>query len=416
MAGRDPALIGPAHLAFYLTDLQGGGVQKRMLTLANALAERGHAIELVLCRKEGPLLAEVAPGMTVTPLSPGPMWRGRLAALRADPGGLLSLLLPVLLARKPSWTLAYLPALADYLRRVQPQALLVAKPHPNLEALWARRLAGAEVPILVSERISLLDKIRESKLWKRRFLPALLRRNYRHAEAVVAVSNGLAEEVAEVAALPRARVTTIYNPVVTPMLLRNAQAPLDHPWFASGSPPVILGAGRIHDDKDFATLIKAFARVRAQRDVRLMILGDAKKVSRLDALKTLAAAQGVGHAVAFPGFVDNPLPYMARAAIFVLSSIREGLPGVLIEALACSCPVVSTDCPNGPAEILEAGKFGRLVPVGDDAAMAAAIVETLDEPPNREKLRARGADFSLDCAVTRYLEVLEIAKAGNNAP
>ncbi len=219
----------------------------------------------------------------------------------------------------------------------------------------------------------------------------------------MAVSEGVAEDLALTASLPRERITTIYNPVVTPALAGQAQAPLTHPWFAPGSPPVLLAVGRLHYQKDFPTLLRAFARVRAVRAVRLLILGEGDQGV---ALQASAQELGITTDVELPGFVLNPFAYMARAAVFVLSSAYEGLPGVLIQALACGCPVVSTDCPSGPAEILEGGVYGPLVPVGDDAALAKAILSTLNARPNPDWLRTRAAEFSVDRAVDRYLEVL----------
>jgi glycosyltransferase involved in cell wall biosynthesis len=172
----------------------------------------------------------------------------------------------------------------------------------------------------------------------------------------------------------------------------------------------VLGVGRIGRQKDFATLIRAFARVRAQRAARLVILGEAKNAAkhaeRVARLRELAEQLGVAADVELPGFAANPFAYMARAAVFALSSRYEGLGNVLIEAMACGCPVVSTDCPVGPSEILAGGRYGRLVPVGDDAALADAILRTLDEPPAAALLRARAGDFSVERAVDGYLAAL----------
>jgi glycosyltransferase involved in cell wall biosynthesis len=182
-----------------------------------------------------------------------------------------------------------------------------------------------------------------------------------------------------------------------------ARAAVDHPWLVAGGPPVVLGVGKFKLQKDFALLIRAFARVRGSRPARLIILGDGP---RRDELEGLVNRFGLTADVALPGVVDNPYAWMSRASVFVLSSAWEGLPGVLIEAMACGCPVVSTDCPSGPAEILDRGKFGSLVPVGDEQAMADAILATLANPPSGESLRVRARLFSIDVAVTRYLELL----------
>jgi glycosyltransferase involved in cell wall biosynthesis len=183
-----------------------------------------------------------------------------------------------------------------------------------------------------------------------------------------------------------------------------------HRWFRPAAPPVVLAVGSLSARKDFPTLVRAFARVRAERDCRLVILGQAaspkKTEEKRGGLMALAGSLGVAADIDLPGFVTNPYAYLARAAVFVLSSAHEGLPGVLIEALACGCPVVSTDCPSGPAEILDGGRFGALVPVGDDQAMAAAIATTLDRPIEAATLRERATLFDVDRAVDRYLELL----------
>jgi glycosyltransferase involved in cell wall biosynthesis len=200
----------------------------------------------------------------------------------------------------------------------------------------------------------------------------------------------------------------VYNPVVGPDLIAKVREPLAHPWFAPGGPPVILGAGRLDPQKDFVTLIRAFARVRAGRPARLVILGAPSRMQPAYSaeLQDLPGTLDVARDVAMPGFVDNPLAFMARSAVFVLSSLYEGLPGVLIQALACGCPVVSTDCPSGPREVLDHGRFGPLVPIGDDEALARAIEAILDDPPPAERLRARAELFSVDRAVDKYLKLL----------
>jgi glycosyltransferase involved in cell wall biosynthesis len=285
--------------------------------------------------------------------------------------------------------------------------------HVNLMALWARRLARVATRVVVSEHITKAQAMKDEpkkKRWHWRFLPPVIQRTYLWADAIVAVSDGVADDLSLLTGIPRKYITTIYNPIVTPELQRKAQVPLEHPWFTPGAPPVVLGAGRLRAQKDFPTLIRAFARARAVREMRLMILGGGKD-ERKDAqskapLLALADHLGVADDVALPGFVENPFAYMARASVFVLSSAWEGFGNVIVEALACGCPVVSTDCPSGPAEILENGKYGLLVPVGDHVALADAILSVLSTPPDRDQLRARSAMFSVDYIAEQYLQVL----------
>jgi glycosyltransferase involved in cell wall biosynthesis len=234
-------------------------------------------------------------------------------------------------------------------------------------------------------------------------LRALVRRSYRRADAIVANSQGVAADLAQLLAPPRPQIVTIYNPLPVAEIQSLSRAGVEHPWLAPAGPPLLLGVGKLKLQKDFATLIRAFARVRAVRPAHLVILGEGEERARLE---RLALELGVASDLALPGFTENPWAWMARAAVFVLSSAWEGFSNVLAEALACGCPVVSTDCPSGPAELLENGRYGCLVPVGDDRALADAILATLEKPPDPDPLRARAASFSVDTAVDHYLEVL----------
>ncbi|NJN46594.1 MAG: glycosyltransferase, partial [Candidatus Competibacteraceae bacterium] len=217
---------------------------------------------------------------------------------------------------------------------------------------------------------------------------------------------GVAEDTIILTGLPQDRVTVVRNPVITPRLLRLAREPVAHPWFTDQGPPIILGAGRLTRQKDFPTLLRAFAAVRRERPARLMILGAGKQQA---ALQAQATHLGIADTLTLPGFTDNPYAYMAKAAVFALSSLWEGSPNVLTEALALGTPVVATDCPSGPREILQEGRFGPLVPVGDAAALSQAIVQMLDNPPDPDVLRAAVHEYDLDYSVNGYLRALNLA-------
>ena len=395
------------HVALSVPSLAGGGAERVMLNLAGAFFARGHRVDLIVCRAKGELRDQVPDGVTLVELrrASSKIW-SRLRVLAADPAGLASLLRPVLLPIGATSSIRYLPDLVRYLRQERPQVLLSAMTDLNLVALWARRLARVPTELVISEHITLsqsLQSVTNRKKWRYRFLPPLVARTYPWADAIIAVSAGMADDLSTVAEIPRERILTIYNPVVTPDLEEKSRAMCDHPWFAPGSPPVLLAVGRLTAQKDFPTLLRAFVRVQRVRPVRLLLLGEGEDRTKLEAL---VRELGVAADVALPGFVLNPFPYMARAAVLVLSSLYEGLPTVVIEALACGCPVVSTDCPSGPAEILEGGRYGALVPVGDDAALAEAITATLDVPRDRNRLRERAALFSADAKAEQYLRVL----------
>lgn len=342
-----------------------------MVTLANGFAERGHAVDVVLAHAEGPYLADVAKAVRVVDL------RARRVA-------------------------ASLPGLVGYLRRERPTALLSAMGHANVVAVLARGLAHVPTRVVVSEHNHFSQTQRRAVNLRGRAMGRFMRVAYPRADGVVAVSAGVADDLARSIGLPRGRIEVIYNPVVTPALEALARAPVPHPWFDGAGPPVILGVGRLTAQKDFATLIRAFARLRARQPARLVILGEGEL---RPALEALAAELGVQADVSLPGFVDNPFAYMRRSALFVLSSAWEGFGNVLAEAMACGCAVVSTDCPSGPAEILENGRWGRLVPVGDAPALADAMAATLAEV-NRPEVQARAAAFGVENAVNACLRLM----------
>ena len=365
-------MINPQkRLAIFVSNMHGGGAQLSVLKLAQGIAKCDYAVDLVLARAEGPFLAEALEPVRVVNL-------------------------------KASRVLASLPALVLYLRNERPQAMLSAMGYVNIVALWARRLSGVPTRLMVSERSTLSISARNSASQRGRLMPQLSKRFYPWADAIVANSNGGADDLARVTGISRQRIRVIYNPVVTPELRGKAQSPLEHPWFAPGQPPVVLAAGRLSAVKDFSSLIQAFARVRQDRPVRLLILGEGQERPALEALVRQLDLEGD---VCLPGFVQNPYPYMTQASLFVLSSRWEGLPNVLIEALYCGAPLVATDCPSGPREILAEGQYGQLVPVGDVAALAQAIETTLGcetpRPPDES-----WQPFELDTVVDQYVAIL----------
>jgi len=364
--------------------MTGGGAQRRTLTLIKEFLRRGHHVDLVVIKPGGALHAEIPAAVHCLPLqSPWLRFLPRKGLRKFK----------LFCSRR---------ALADYLRQHRPDVLLSAASHTSLTTLAARRLSGTGTPLVLrlSSHLTASHAGKLNPYLRMRYRTAC--RWYAEADAVIAVSKGIADDVIANTGLAPWRVKLIYNPMFTEDLADKAASPLDHPWFREGAPPVVLGVGRLTARKDFPTLLKAFAVVHSHRPSRLIILGEG---GMRDELAALARSLGVAEAFALPGFVDNPLAWMARSAVFVLSSSCEGLPGVLIEALAAGCRVVSTDCPSGPAEILGQDKYGRLVPVGDYQTLAGAIMATLDEPHNQQRAKARAADFSVDQAASAYLEV-----------
>ena len=356
-------------LSLYLPNLDGGGAERMMVNLAAGFVERGFETDLVLAEARGPYLELVAPDIGVVDLA-------------------------------SSGVSASLPKLVRYLRRARPTALLATLNHSSVIALLARKLARVPTRTVIRESNMLFPK-RASSL-KGRSLQTSVKLFYPWADAHVAVSQGVADDLARYLETDLQKIHTIYNPVVTPELAERAQEKPAHPWFAPGEPPVILGVGRLAPQKDFPTLVRAFAAVVRERPARLMILGEGDGRAELEAL---ARELGIEHAFALPGFVANPFAYMAHADTFVLASKFEGLPGALIQAMACGCKVVSTDCPSGPREILEGGQLAPLVPVGDAPALAGAISATLAAPPS-PALKTRACDFTEARIVPQYLDIL----------
>jgi glycosyltransferase involved in cell wall biosynthesis len=351
-----------------------GGVERMMVNLLQGMAARGVAIDLLLIKARSPRLAELPPGIRVIRLG-------------------------------STHTFMNLPALIRYLRAARPAALLVAKHRALLAALWARRLSGAPVRIVGRIGTTVSAALEEKGRLRRALWAWSVRRFYPWADAVVAVSQGVAEDIRVMGGAAAAgRVRVIRNPVITPRLAALAQEAPPHPWLAEpAGPPVIVGMGRFTEQKDFATLIRAFARVRAGRDCRLLLLGRGRL---LDDYRALAAQLGVVDDVDLPGFAANPYSYLARARLFVLSSAWEGSPNALTEALALGVPVASTDCPSGPRELLDGGRYGPLVAVGDDAALARAMAAVLDDPPPAAELRRAAADYTVEASARAYLEAL----------
>ncbi len=367
----------PPHLAILISFSGAGGVERMVLNLVEEFVHRGYRVDLLLIRAEGEHLRELPEGVNVVRLG-------------------------------VQHTLASVRPLARWLREHRPPVLLVAKDRAGRAALWARRLSGVDTRIAIRLGTNLSAAL-AGRGWLKRVTRTLpMRWSYRMAERVIAVSRGVAEDTARVTGLPPERISVAHNPVITPRLLALAEEPVEHPWLGDPEAPVILGAGRLTRQKDFPTLIRAFAQARATRPCRLIILGDGGQRNELLAL---AAELGVAGDLDLPGFAANPYAWMRAADLFVLSSRWEGSPNVLTEAMACGTPVVSTDCPSGPRETLQDGRFGPLVPMGDAAALGQAILDTLAHPPGGEVMRAAVADFAVARSADEYLDILGLPRA-----
>ena len=366
--GSSKNAVAKLRIAFFSASLEAGGAERVIVNLAIAFMERGYPVQLLLAQAKGEFLAGLPKGIAVHDL-------GQKHVIRA------------------------LPALIRILRVEHPDILLSFQTHTNLVALWAAKLARVKTKVVLEESSTMsVNAMLSSRkeVWIAR-LSAIF---YPAADAIVAVSKGVAEDLAQTIHIRPEKIRVIYNPIVPPNLLELMQEQPKQPWMPSGSPPVVLAVGRLTAAKDYPTLLRAFARARQQKDMRLLILGEGEKRTELE---TLVKELGLEKDVQLPGFVPNPYAYMARASVFVLSSKWEGFSNVLAEALACGTPVVSTDCKSGPSEILEYGRYGMLVPVGDEIKLSSEILHGINAQPDKKPLRERGEMFSIGRAAEAYL-------------
>jgi len=398
-----------ARICFLLDNLTGGGAEKVILNLASGFTKLGHPVDILVCKMEGVLCNSIPAGVNLVPLKSSSPNLGFLCAMRADPAGFRAI--AGMFTKRKSFK--FILPIAAHLQASRPDVLVSALPKSNINAVLAKYYSATSTRVVVGAHINMSTQEAEcysSGKSKLRYMRPLMQRCYRRADAVVAVSEGVAEDIANYLGLDQGHVTTIYNPIETKQIETRSYESLNHPWFDAGTVPVILAMGRFVAQKDFPLLLRAFAKLRENRPARLLLLGgdesSAEQREHQQELGRLATRLGVQEDFDMPGFKVNPYPFLRKASVFVLSSRYEGFGNVLVEALLCGCPVVSTNCPSGPAEILSDGKHGMLVPVGDERKLADAICETLDNPENKAVLRARGEEFSIENAVERYQKVL----------
>jgi glycosyltransferase involved in cell wall biosynthesis len=355
-------------VAFCVYCLDGGGAERALLNLARGYANQHYRVELVLFSATGAYMNQVPPNVHIFDLQS-----------KNSLDGLLKLI--------------------QYFRRRQPKCLISTMHFANELCVLAKCLSGTSSTLIVNEQNTLSREIRGKNRFKKLVLPLAVRMLYPGADRIVAVSEGAALDLAKTGKLSPQKVDVIHNPVIRDELFEQAKQSVSHPWFAPGSPPVVLAIGRFVPQKDFPTLVRAFAKVCAVSNARLVILGSRAEYEPID---ELIQELGLQDSVATPGFTDNPYAYIARSAVFALSSLWEGLPTVLIEALALGIPVVSTDCEHGPSEILAGGKYGTLVPVGDSDALAKGILTALQAESRIKADEQWLSQFTLEAALNLY--------------
>ena len=399
----------PERVAFLLDNLNGGGAERVILDIAEGFSALGYDVDLLVCEARGVLLDSIPTSINLVVLNPTNQLSGLWAALGASGRGLSAILSCIASIRKIPRSFRFIPAIGEYLQRVRPSVLLSALPKSNIAAVLAQARAGVNTRVFVGAHISMLVRSQQGLETGRgqfHHMIPLLRHCYSRAAGVIAVSEGVAEDAVSFLQIDPHRVHVVYNPVTVREPVEEKNKPPSHRWFVPSAAPVVLGIGRLVAQKNFRLLVEAFARVRQHADIRLIILGgdesSAEQMAHRKELQELAAGLGVGSDVDLPGYQPNPHRYLRAARMFVLSSDYEGFGNVIVEALLAGCPVVSSDCPSGPAEILDNGRYGLLTPVNDVEQLAAAIVATLDTIPERQKLLERGLEFSLERAVEGY--------------
>ncbi len=383
---RDPAR---PRIALFLPSLDGGGAERSFVELANCFASMGARVDLVLASATGPYVAEISPHVRTIDL-------GCDRILKSIPG------------------------LVAYLHRERPDAIVSGLDMANVAAMIACTLTGHRSRAVLTQRATLRDCWRLGRPRTHRAWLAMLKVGYSLARLIISNSHAASDDLHEGFGIPRNRLAVIHNSVDLARIEKLAAEDPGHPWAAPSAQPLILSVGSLTPRKDFPTLLRAFAIVRKSRNCNLVVLGEGTERPMLE---RLAREIGIANAVQFPGFDSNPFRWMARARVLASSTLAEGCPNVIQQALACGTSVVATDCPGGTSEILEGGRWGRLVPVRDPQAMALALIEALDDtaPP---EVRRRAADFEpisnaeqyLQLVVPEFAERLARRKCGGTSP
>jgi glycosyltransferase involved in cell wall biosynthesis len=359
-------------IALFLPSLRGGGAERVMVDLANAFSRKGLDVDLVLANLEGDYQSMVLDSVNIIDLSSSRLFFS-------------------------------LPKLIKYIRKYSPDVLLSTMPHVNIIAVLSTLLARKKNKIYVREANTVSVAFSKLPKSKRFFWRLMMRIFYNKANAIIAPSLGVARDLEHILALTGGSVKTIYNPVVTTELIPLSKIPVEHKWFDNHVAPVILSVGRLTLQKDYPTLLKAFKIVHETMDAKLLILGEGEDRFKLE---EMIEEMCLSDSIELYGFAANPFKFMKSADLFVLSSLWEGLPNSLIQAMACGCQVVSTDCQSGPSEILQNGRYGALVPIGDEVELAAKMLSVLTNDGSRHDVVERSSFFDVETSVDAYLELM----------
>lgn len=348
-------------ISIIITSLDGGGAERVNISLAKEFAALGFEVEFVLSELKGVLIDEIR-DFNIVELN-------------------------------NSSKFSLIRSMSNYFNDKKPDYVIVSMWGLTAYAAFAKLFSSHNFKLLLVEHSSLISQFKNSSLKIRLWLRLSTYIAYRVSDCVAGVSTGVAQDMAKVSLLNKIP-HVLYNPIPI-----NVRGNVSYKKMACKT---IVTAGRLIEAKDQVTLIKAFSNLK-NRDIKLLILGEGPL---LNELKYNAKKYNVEDRVLFKGFVSNPYDYYKNSDLFVLSSKREGFGNVIVEAMGCGTPVVSTDCEHGPREVLDNGKYGSLVPVGDVEALTKAIDNALKVEHNKEKLIDRAKDFSPAISARRYLEIL----------
>lgn len=365
----------PTHITLILPSLRGGGAERVASNLAKGFLARGIHVEMLLLQEKGAMFNQLDNAVQVT-------FYDRPRVLRS------------------------LFDLRDYFVQNKPDVVISFLNQTNLVTLLAHKLASSQIPLLLTVHSDISRNIQDSL--KERIIIYLSSLFTHRAARIIGVSDGVTDSIRR--HLKTNNAETIYNPIDFETIEQKSQGKSPHPWFGQNETPVIVSAGRFVTAKGFDTLIRAFHKLRSKLSAKLIILGEGSLRPDLEAL---IAEFGLQDDVDLPGYVDNPYIYFSHADLFVMSSRYEGLPSVLIEAMACGLPVIATDCKSGPREILLDGELAPLVPVDDPSAFAEAMARALTEKSiNTQATKARAQDFSIENSVDHFLRIIADVQQG----
>ena len=390
------------HIALFVGSLAGGGAERVMLNLAEYFISKEYRVDLVLSKYSGPLKSYLPSGIKVVELEKKSWVATGIYLCRLPPQNWWSIV-NLVLVNSPS-VFRRIHSFVEYLKDSRPNVVLSTLDAVNIVSLMAKSIAVVKTRFYVRQAIHFSSHTTEmNKYFDKNLMPNLLKTWYPIADKVVSVSKSMEHDFVINSGLENNLVTTIYNPLNLAKIEALSSESVDLPWLNDKKCPTLVAAGRLVEQKDFPTLIKAVRNISENEDIRLIILGAGPEWANLYALiKNLSVEEHVK----LLGHQNNPYKYFARADLFVLSSIWEGMPNVLLEALACRCQIVSTNCPSGPNEILQNGKFGNLVPVGNVREMQEAISAAIKSPIDKDILSARANEFALEKIGKQYLSLL----------